>query len=127
MMGVPSTAVKLRPQVSAVLSAVNDAVTINADECGLVTAVVDAVAAAAGAVLTFEGQFSDAGPWVVLSARPSNGTNHATLLEATATITTLPTMCWGIPALGAKRVRARLSALTSGTLTVRLIPSFQPL
>lgn len=126
-MGVASLSVKTRPSVVAVLSAIGDAVTINSDECGLVTATVDAVAAASGAVMTFEGQFSDSGPWVVLSSRPSDGTSHATLLAATAAISTLPVLCWGIPCLGAKRVRARLSALTGGTLTVRLTPSFQPL
>lgn len=126
-MGVASLSVKVRPATVAVLAAVNDAVTINSDECGLVTAVVDSVNAPAGIVLTFEAQYSDAGPWVVLASRASNAVNHATLLAATAAIDALPTNSWGIPALGAKHVRARCSARTGGTVTVRLVPSFQPL
>jgi len=125
--GVASLSVKLRNSVVGTVGPVNEAVTVNADECGVVTCVIDSVAAPSGIVLTFEGQYSDSGPWVVMSARATNAVNHATLLAATAALAALPTFGWAIPALGAKRVRARVSARTSGTVTVRLIPSFQPL
>jgi len=126
-MGVASVSVKLRNSVAGIVGPVNEAVTINSDECGVVTCVIDAVNAPSGIVLTFEGQYSDNGPWVVLASRATNSVNHATLIAATAAIAALPTFGWAIPVLGAKRVRARVSARTSGTVTARLVPSFQPL
>lgn len=109
------------------LAAVNDAHTVECEGAASVTFVVDSVNAANGIVLTFEGQLTNSGPWVVLAAQATNSTNHTTKLAATAAISTLPTFGWIVPVFGYRKVRARVSARTGGSLTMSSALSHVPM
>jgi hypothetical protein len=105
---------------SAVLSAVNATVSLDSGGAGSFVAQVTATAPAVGGVLTFEGRINDTAPWVVLSAIVSNGTSKATAIAASAAITTVPVFAWFVQCQGMAQVRARASALTSGSMTVAI-------
>lgn len=105
---------------SEVLNAVNAAVTLDSGGAGSFVAQVIATAPAVGGQLTFEGRINDTAPWVVLSAVGSNGTAKATAMAASAAITTVPAYAWFVQCQGMAQVRARASALTSGTMTVAI-------
>lgn len=112
---------------SATLAAIGEALAVDAGTANLVTFVPTAVNAASGIVLTFEGRAKDTDPWVILSAIATNATAYASRLAASAAISTLPTFGWAVSTMGFPQVRARCSARTGGTVTLRAVVSDLPL
>jgi ABC-type sugar transport system substrate-binding protein len=122
-----SFSVRNQTYPSATLAAVNDALVVQPGDANLVTFVPTAVNAPSGIVLTFEGRVSNTDPWVVLSAIPTNSTAYATRLAASAAIAALPTFGWAVATMGFPQVRARCSARTGGTVSIKAVLSDLPL
>jgi hypothetical protein len=79
-----------------------------------------AAAAAAGITLVAEGRIGPADPWLTLNLMPTNTTNYATRLAATAAISALPAFGWWVPICGYTEFRVRRTAGTAGSVTVRV-------
>lgn len=114
-----SRATLTQTYAAVALAAVNDALTLQVHGAAVCTFLPIAAASPAGIVLTFEGRADPSDPWVVLSSLPTNATNATSRLAASAAIAALPTFGWSVVVAGLSEVRARVSARTGGSITLR--------
>ena len=89
------------------------------DASSVLVAVI-AAPSAAGITLVAEGRISPADPWMILNLMPTNTTNYATRLAATAAIGAVPAFGWWVPVCGFTEFRVRRTAGTAGSVTVRI-------
>jgi hypothetical protein len=111
---------------SPALTAVAQTLQMDCDPAGTALVQVLAASALTGCTLTFEGRISETAPWVVLSAYVTNGTAKGTVIAVTPTLTAVPTNGWLISLNGCIQVRARLSAITGGSITLGMRLSDTP-
>jgi hypothetical protein len=103
----------------ASLAAVNAATTVDCE--GAASALVQVLSATSltGCTLVFEGRMSGGStPWIVLNAVATNGTSKTTAIAVTPTLTGVPTNGWIVSLHGCVEFRVRVSAITTGSLTV---------
>jgi hypothetical protein len=108
----------LQPLVSGVLDAVNAQVAVDTSRSGSVLFQLTA-GPFAGLNITFEGSTNSSngadGAWFAINAhRTTGGASES----ATGALSAVPTYGWRVGAVGARWVRARASAITSGSGTV---------
>lgn len=107
--------------VGTVLAANGDVTpTLSVGDSSSVLIAPTAVNAAAGITLVAEGRISPSDPWLTLNLMPTNTTNYATRIAATAAISTLPTFGWWVPVCGYTEFRVRRTAGTAGSVTVKV-------
>lgn len=94
--------------------------TLSVGDAASVLIAPTAAAAAAGVTLVAEGRISPSDPWLILNLMPTNTTNYATRLAATAAISALPAFGWWVPVCGYTEFRVRRTAGTAGSVTVRV-------
>ena len=105
---------------SAPLTAVAQALTMDCDPSGTALVQVLAAASLTGCTLTFEGRTSPNAPWIVLAAYATNGTAKGTVIAITPTLTAVPANGWLVSTNGCIQVRARVSAITTGSITLAM-------
>jgi hypothetical protein len=103
-------------QTSTPFTAVNQALTIDCDPAGTALFQVLTAASLTGCTLTFEGRTSESAPWIVLAAYVTNATAKGTVIAVTPALSAVPANGWLISTNGCVQVRARVSAVTTGSI-----------
>lgn len=106
----------------APLTAANQTLEIDCDPAGTALVQVLTAASLTGCTLVFEGRTSITAPWITLAAYVTNATAKGTVIAITPALAAVPANGWLVSLNGVIQFRARVSAITGGSigLAIRL-------
>lgn len=108
------------------LTAVAQTLQIDCDPSGTALFQVLTADSLTGCTLVFEGRTSPSNPWITLAAYVTNATSKNTVVAITPALSAVPANGWLISTNGCLQIRARVNAITGGSIGLAVKLSDSP-